>query len=82
MTKRIVFATAVALAATPLAAQQPAPAPPAPPAPTPLAVGVEAPDFTLPAATMEGVSAKPVHLQELRGKTVVIAFFYKARTGG
>lgn len=64
-----------------LAAQQPA-APPPPPAPTPLAVGVEAPDFTLPSATMAGVSAKPVHLRDLRGKTVVIAFFYKARTGG
>ncbi|HEV8598896.1 MAG TPA: hypothetical protein VGQ69_06020 [Gemmatimonadales bacterium] len=81
MSKRILLATALAVGATPLLAQQPA-APPAPPAPKPLAVGVEAPDFTLPAATMEGVSAKPVHLRELRGKTVVIAFFYKARTGG
>lgn len=64
-----------------LAAQQPA-APPAPPPVVPLAVGVEAPDFTLPAATREGVSAQPVRLKDLRGKTVVIAFFYKARTGG
>jgi cytochrome oxidase Cu insertion factor (SCO1/SenC/PrrC family) len=79
MRKPLLLVTALALAPA-LAAQQPAPPPP--PAPTPLAVGVEAPDFTLPAATMEGVSAKPVHLQELRGKTVVIAFFYKARTGG
>ena len=72
--------------AAPLAAQQPAPAPaPAPPAPqqpTPLAVGVEAPDFTLSAATSAGVSAQPVHLTDLRGKTVVLAFFFKARTGG
>jgi cytochrome oxidase Cu insertion factor (SCO1/SenC/PrrC family) len=79
MRKPLLLVTALTLVPA-LAAQQPAPPPP--PAPTPLAVGVEAPDFTLPAATMEGVSAKPVHLQELRGKTVVIAFFYKARTGG
>ena len=67
------------LAAAPLAAQQP-PAPP--PGPTPLTVGVEAPDFTLPASTMAGLSAKPIHLKDLRGKTVVIAFFYRARTKG
>jgi peroxiredoxin Q/BCP len=70
------------LLAAPLAAQQPPPAPPPPPGPTPLAVGVEAPDFTLPAATLDGVSAKPVHLKDLRGQTVVIAFFYRARTKG
>ena len=67
------------------AAQQPAPAPapvPPPPAATPLAVGVEAPDFTLPSSTKDGLSAKPLHLKDLRGKTVVIAFFYKSRTKG
>ena len=67
------------LAAAPLAAQQPATPPPQP---TPIAVGTEAPDFTLPAATEAGVSASPVRLGDLRGKTVVIAFFFKARTGG
>ena len=77
------LAAAAALAA-PLAAQQPAPAPapPPPPAATPLAVGAEAPDFTLPASTKDGVSAQPVHLKDLRGKTVVMAFFYQARTKG
>lgn len=60
-------------------AQQPAPPPPAP---TPLAVGTEAPDFTLPAATMAGVSATPVRLSDYRGKTVVLAFFFRARTKG
>jgi cytochrome oxidase Cu insertion factor (SCO1/SenC/PrrC family) len=80
MRKPLLLATALALAPA-LAAQQPVPPPP-PPAPTPLAVGVEAPDFTLSAATMAGVSAKPVHLKDLRGKTVVLAFFFKARTGG
>ncbi|HEV8611922.1 MAG TPA: hypothetical protein VGQ73_00340 [Gemmatimonadales bacterium] len=78
--KRFALIT-LALGAAPLAAQQPAP-PPAPPQPTPLAVGTEAPDFTLRAATMAGVSAKPVQLKDLRGKTVVLAFFFKARTGG
>jgi cytochrome oxidase Cu insertion factor (SCO1/SenC/PrrC family) len=71
--------TLVLAAAGSLAAQQPAPPPLGPP---PLAVGVEAPDFTLPASTMAGLSAKPVHLKDLRGKTVVLAFFYRARTKG
>jgi peroxiredoxin len=48
----------------------------------PLAVGTEAPDFTLSAATSEGVSAQPLHLKDLRGKVVVLAFFYQARTKG
>jgi peroxiredoxin Q/BCP len=82
--KRAWYLAGSLLVAPVLAAQQPAPppAPPAPPQPTPLAVGVEAPDFTLPASTQEGVSAKPVHLKDLRGKTVVLAFFFKARTKG
>ena len=67
------------LIAVPAAAQQPAPPPPAP---MPLAVGIEAPDFTLPAATMAGVSATPVRLSDYRGKTVVLAFFFRARTKG
>jgi len=67
------------LASAPLAAQT---AQTQAPAPTPLTVGTEAPDFTLPAATEAGVSAKPVRLADLRGQTVVIAFFFKARTGG
>ncbi len=62
------------------AAAQPPAAPP--PAPTPLAVGTEAPDFTLPAATMAGVSTAPVRLSDYRGKTVVLAFFFRARTKG
>jgi len=75
-------ALAMALLAGAATAQQPAPAPPAPPAPTPLAVGTEAPDFTLPAATMAGVSAAPVRLGDYRGNTVVLAFFFRARTKG
>jgi len=72
-------ALAMALLAGAATAEQPAPAPPAP---TPLAVGTEAPDFTLPAATMAGVSAAPVRLGDYRGNTVVLAFFFRARTKG
>jgi cytochrome oxidase Cu insertion factor (SCO1/SenC/PrrC family) len=85
MRKRLFCAMTLAAAtfAARLAAQQPTPAPaPAPPAATPLPVGAEAPDFTLPASTRDGVSAQPVHLKDLRGKTVVMAFFYQARTKG
>jgi hypothetical protein len=48
----------------------------------PLKVGTVAPDFSLKAATQAGVQASPVRLSELRDQTVVIAFFYKARTKG
>jgi len=75
---------ATVLGATAAWAQQPAPAPapPPPPAATPLAVGLEAPDFTLPASTKDGLLPNPLHLKDLRGKTVVIAFFFKSRTKG
>ena len=58
-------------------AQQPSPSETAP-----LAVGAVAPDFTLPGATRYGVLARPIHLSDFRGKVVVLAFFYKARTKG
>ena len=48
----------------------------------PLTVGTTAPDFVLPAATEAGVSPQPIHLADLRDQTVVIAFFYQARTKG
>ena len=50
--------------------------------PTPLKVGDPAPDFTLPAANASGVQPKPLRLSDLKDQTVVIAFFYKARTSG
>jgi hypothetical protein len=46
------------------------------------AVGAMAPDFTLPGATRYGVLKAPVHLSDYRGQTVVLAFFYQARTKG
>jgi peroxiredoxin len=41
-----------------------------------------APDFALPGATRYGLLRDPVHLSDFRGKTVVLAFFYRARTKG
>jgi AhpC/TSA family len=81
MTKYMIVAAA--LLAAPLAAQQPAaPAPTPPPDPTPLTVGTMAPDFTLSGSTRYGVLKAPIHLSDFKGKTVVLAFFYKARTRG
>ena len=45
------------------------------------AVGELAPDFTMPGATAAG-PAGPLRLSDFRGKTVVLAFFFKARTKG
>jgi peroxiredoxin Q/BCP len=53
----------------------------APSTPSP-EVGTMAPDFALPAATRYGLLRDSIRLSDLRGKTVVIAFFYKARTKG
>ena len=66
------------LLAAPVAAQQPAPTP----APEPLQIGTVAPDFTLTGATRYGVIRDPIHLSDFKGKTVVLAFFFKARTRG
>lgn len=77
---RVFLAAALALLITRAAsAQQTAPASPAPTAPE---VGAQAPDFALPAATRYGLLRDPVRLSDLRGNTVVLAFFYKARTKG
>jgi peroxiredoxin Q/BCP len=46
------------------------------------AVGDPAPDFTLAGATRYGVLKTPVRLSDLRGRTVVLAFFSRARTRG
>jgi peroxiredoxin Q/BCP len=45
-------------------------------------VGVVAPDFTVAAATRFGVLGQPIRLSDFKGKTVVLAFFPKARTRG
>lgn len=50
--------------------------------PEPLEIGAEAPDFALPGATRYGILREPVRLSDFKGKTVVLAFFYKAGTKG
>jgi hypothetical protein len=47
-----------------------------------LKVGDTAPDFSAPGATRYGLLRDPVALSDFSGKTVVLAFFYKARTKG
>ena len=72
------LALAMLLVAAPSArAQQPAAS-----GSPPLEVGAAAPDFALPGATRYGLLRDSVRLSDLRGKTVVLAFFYKARTKG
>lgn len=70
------LAAGVLLVAAPVAAQQ------APSQTGPLAVGTVAPDFVLPGATRNGLTAKPIRLSDFRDQTVVIAFFFQARTKG
>ena len=41
-----------------------------------------APDFALPGATRYGLLQAPVRLSDFRGRTVVLAFFFQARTKG
>ena len=78
--RRAIALTAIALTFAATAnAQQPAAAAPRTPVP---AVGSVAPDFTLPGATRYGLLAKPASLSDYRGKTVVLAFFFRARTRG
>ena len=50
--------------------------------PDPLQPGAAAPDFSLPGAVRYGVLAEPVQLSDFEGKTVVLAFFFRARTKG
>jgi cytochrome oxidase Cu insertion factor (SCO1/SenC/PrrC family) len=72
---RLLTVLALAAVVAPAAAQQA-------PAAQPLEVGAVAPDFTMPGATRYGVLAQPIHLSDFKGKTVVLAFFYRARTKG
>lgn len=47
-----------------------------------LAVGTTAPDISFAAATRYGALAENVPLSRFRGQTVVLAFFFRARTPG
>ena len=77
--RRSMFAVAGAalVAAAPAVRAQNAPA-----APPVLDTGTVAPEFTLPGATRFGVLREPVRLSGFRGRTVVLAFFVRARTKG
>ena len=45
-------------------------------------IGDVAPSFSLPGATLYGLLRDPVNLGDYKGKVVVLAFFFKARTKG
>ncbi len=79
MTRTLLAASAFLLAGAALVQAQ---NPPVIQTPPPLEVGAVAPDFTLPGATRYGVLREPVKLSDFKGKTVVLAFFFKARTRG
>ncbi len=74
---RIGIAFALAVSAMPVTARSQQAA-----AVAPLTVGSSAPDFTLPGASRYGLLQKPVTLSDYRGQTVVLAFFYQARSKG
>jgi len=71
------FLSACAVAAFSVSAAAQTPAPAAQPAGPELKVGDTAPDFSLP-----GSDGKTHKLSEYKGKTVVLAWFPKAFTGG
>jgi peroxiredoxin Q/BCP len=56
--------------------------PAAPPTAKAIEVGAVAPDFELSGATRYGVLGAPIRLSDFKGKTVILAFFPKARTQG
>ncbi|HSJ25371.1 MAG TPA: hypothetical protein VK929_11910 [Longimicrobiales bacterium] len=47
-----------------------------------LPVGTLAPDVSFTGATRYGMLAEPVRLSQFHGQTVVIAFFFRARSPG
>lgn len=80
MRRLMTGAALAALLVIPVAAR--AQVTPAPADHPPLEIGAIAPDFELPGATRYGVLDRPVKLSDYKGETVVLAFFFKARTKG
>jgi len=80
--KPVRLLAALVLAVPAIAVAQTPPAPPAPPAAPPLEIGAVAPDFAMSGATRYGTLRQPVRLSDYKGKTVVLAFFFRARTRG
>lgn len=76
--RHVVITAGLALVAAAAAAGQQPPAD----TPPPLEIGAVAPDFALPVATRWGVLRDPLRLSDFRGQTVVLAFFFRARTPG
>ncbi|NIN73427.1 MAG: hypothetical protein GTO46_16185 [Gemmatimonadetes bacterium] len=70
----VLAASSLIVAAAPLQAQTQAA--------EPLEVGAVAPDFSIPGATRYGVLRDEVRLSDFAGKTVVLAFFFRARSRG
>ena len=82
-TRAIAFVVGLVIAADACAQQSTTrPAPAATPSPRAPQVGAMAPDFALPGVTRYGQLDAPVRLSDFRGKTVVLAFFFQARTRG
>jgi hypothetical protein len=69
----VALAALALVAATPVQAQTQA---------EPLELGAVAPDFSMPGATRYGVLKDEVRLSDFEGKTVVLAFFFRARSRG
>jgi hypothetical protein len=80
--RKLMLATFAALTVQAGALHAQAAAAPAPVTAPPLEVGADAPDFALPGATRYGVLRDQVRLSDYKGKTVVLAFFFKVRTRG
>jgi len=74
----VIAVTSIAIGAA-AHAQQAAPAAAVPSGP---AVNDVAPDFSLAGADRYGLLKTPVKLSDYRGRTVVLAFFFQARTKG
>jgi len=78
----LTIATVTTLATVGQIARAQQPTPPAAATPAGLAVNDVAPDFSLAGADRYGLLKTPVKLSDYRGSTVVLAFFYQARTKG
>jgi cytochrome oxidase Cu insertion factor (SCO1/SenC/PrrC family) len=78
----LTIATAASLVAAGQVARAQQTAPPAAAVSAGPAINDVAPDFTLAGADKYGLLKTPVRLSDFRGRTVVLAFFYQARTKG
>ena len=78
----LTIATTASLVTAPQVARAQQTAVPAAAVPAGPAVNDLAPDFTLAGADRYGLLKTPVKLSDFRGRTVVLAFFYQARTKG